>query len=1071
MKKIFKSLLAGIVMSLVVVLITACNKEHIHSFTISKSNEIIHWKECSCGEKTEEEDHIFGEWVTTKEATETDEGIKEKVCSDCHFKLTEKIPVLMMSTTVDADIWNNAFNNIDKVDNCKIVLIAPEINSSNTILKCNDYYGVQLRSNKDASNYMYYTKNSNLENNYIGLQQHFTKVDGNYYDIDNKKGYETLDELIKEEGRKWDIRYGSGFETFLVKFKFIDKFDEFNYDNQTKAYVYHGEIEAEFINLDSSDQMPIKCQVFDPIIKFKDNHIEYLKLNTTLGWGKSVYEYEAGKTVFQQDLIDSYWEALFTFELNEDKKSYSLCKANKMNLIFSTSDPVILHLPEMYKGLPVTHIGQNTFIEYFNDYGFPFQNITLVIPSNIKHIGIDAFCSYFKKVYYDGFVDDWCNIEFANTSSNPMTYARNFYLRNSNNEWEEPTDIVIPNDITIIGAATFSGCGSLTSVVIPNSVTKIGLCAFLYCNNLKDVYYTGSPTEWCNISIENGSNILNYITIHYNFGSEHETSHKHSYLTKSDSETHWLECSCNDKKEIANHSYSEWITTKEPSETEEGTKERECNVCHYKEIEKLPIIVIEKLAFTLNTDGKSYSVSGIGNVSTSTVVIPSIYNNLPVTSIAQKAFYQCHTLENITIPACVTTIENYAFYDCKNLINVFISEGTTTIKRDAFTRCYNLTSIVIPSSITNIESLAFNHCYRLVEVYNLSSVTIIKGDESTGKLGYYAKVIHTSLEEESHLIYKDDYVFVKDNENKYYLVDYNGTATELVLPDNIDGNDYEINTYAFYRCSSLINVTIPDCITTIGEGAFSVCYNIENFTLPDSILSIGSFAFNACEKLTSIDIPNNITAIPSRAFNNCYKLKNVVIPDKVTSIGTGAFSKCSSLTSIEIPNSVTSIGADAFAECDSLVYNEFNAGYYLGNKENPYIALIKIKTIDITNFEINSNTKVIASEAFLNCSSLTSVIIPNSVTSIGKSAFENCRGLTSITIPKSVTSIESRAFFNCSSLTCIYYGEIYNEWCNIIIGDYNSELTSATIYYYSETQPTTSGNYWHYVDGVVTKWN
>ena len=101
---------------------------------------------------------------------------------------------------------------------------------------------------------------------------------------------------------------------------------------------------------------------------------------------------------------------------------------------------------------------------------------------------------------------------------------------------------------------------------------------------------------------------------------------------------------------------------------------------------------------------------------------------------------------------------------------------------------------------------------------------------------------------------------------------------------------------------------------------------------------------------------------------------------------------------------------------------------------------------------------------------MTSIVIPDSVTSIGDYAFAYCSGLTSIMIPDSVTSIENYAFSHCSSLTSVYYGGTAEDWAGISIDDWNNDLTNATRYYYSETQPTTTGNYWHYVEGVPTKW-
>ena len=132
-----------------------------------------------------------------------------------------------------------------------------------------------------------------------------------------------------------------------------------------------------------------------------------------------------------------------------------------------------------------------------------------------------------------------------------------------------------------------------------------------------------------------------------------------------------------------------------------------------------------------------------------------------------------------------------------------------------------------------------------------------------------------------------------------------------------------------------------------------------------------------------------------------------------------AFLGCDSLTSITIPDGVTSIGRGTFSECWSLAYNEYQNGKYLGNAQNPYIVLVDTITTDFSSFEIVSTTKVIYSEVFRECRNLTSITIPDGVTSIGYSAFSRCTGLTSITIPDSVMSIDEFAFSFCTSLKSI----------------------------------------------------
>ncbi len=123
----------------------------------------------------------------------------------------------------------------------------------------------------------------------------------------------------------------------------------------------------------------------------------------------------------------------------------------------------------------------------------------------------------------------------------------------------------------------------------------------------------------------------------------------------------------------------------------------------------------------------------------------------------------------------------------------------------------------------------------------------------------------------------------------------------------------------------------------------------------------------------------------------------------------------------------------------------------------------------LTSVIIGDSVTGVGRDAFSNCRSLTSVTIGNSVTSIGDYAFFNCRSLTSVIIGNCVTRIEWMAFGDCDSLTVVYYNGATEEWDEISSG-YNYDLTNATRYYYSESQPTEDGNYWHYVDGEPQIW-
>ena len=156
---------------------------------------------------------------------------------------------------------------------------------------------------------------------------------------------------------------------------------------------------------------------------------------------------------------------------------------------------------------------------------------------------------------------------------------------------------------------------------------------------------------------------------------------------------------------------------------------------------------------------------------------------------------------------------------------------------------------------------------------------------------------------------------VTSGDNKY--------SGDIVIPESITYNNSKysvtsIGNNAFWGCSGLTSVTIPNSVTSIGEYTFDDCSSLTSVTIPNSVTSIGEGVFYNCSGLTSVTIPNSVTSIGDEAFLDCIGLTSVTIPNSVTSIGAYAFKDCTGLTSVTIPNSVTSIGDLAFANCQKI---------------------------------------------------------------------------------------------------------------------------------------------------------
>ena len=423
------------------------------------------------------------------------------------------------------------------------------------------------------------------------------------------------------------------------------------------------------------------------------------------------------------------------------------------------------------------------------------------------------------------------------------------YLNDILAPWDEKkiNKVVIENGVTNIGNYAFCSL-PITSITIPKSVKKIGEGAFQYCSALTSITIPNSVTsigDWA----FNGSGLTSII------------------IPNSITSIGWNTFSgC-------------------PSLT---------SVTIPNSVQNIGMFAFEGCSALTSVN--------IGN---------------SVTSIDSYAFYRCPSLASITIPNSVKSIGKYAFYECLGLTSVIIGNSVTSIGHSAFYCCSSLISVTIGNSVTSIGDYAFEGC---------SDITSINIPASVTSIGFQAFFGCSSLKSISI-----PYSVTSIGDNAFCAC---SGLTSITVDEKNTKYDNRNNCNAIIEKESntLIvgcrNTIISNSVTSIEGSAFYGCSNLASITIPESVTNIKYYAFAGCSNLSSIivekgnkkyDSRNDCNAIIEKESNTLIAgCMNTIIPNSVTSIGKGAFASCSNLTFIIIPNSVTSIGESAFENCSGL---------------------------------------------------------------------------------------------------------------------------------------------------------
>ena len=501
-----------------------------------------------------------------------------------------------------------------------------------------------------------------------------------------------------------------------------------------------------------------------------------------------------------------------------------------------------------------------------------------------------------------------------------------------------------------------------------------------------------------------------------------------------------------------------------------------------------------------------------------------------VTSIGTYAFANCTSIKNVVLGNEITLIQDSAFNGCNSLSSITLPNNVTSIGSYAFKYCSALTSITIPDSVTNIGYDAFAYCTGLSEVvigdgvkslygfnfYNSTSLTsIVLGDGITS-IDYNAFKGCTKLK---NIVFGNSITSIG-----IQAFDGCSSLTQLTIPDSVTS----IGQNAFAGCSSLQKLTVPfvgDSLssptktyigflfgaqsystnstympksltsitltqaTDIDEKAFYGCSKITSITLPDTLDRINNCAFEGCYSLTSINIPSSVSVIGSCAFSGCSALCDIEFEEGTVplNVGPSIFEKCTSLKKALFPRRTVAIGLSVFSGCSNL--EEINItfksertassytllGGFFGTTSYTNAVFVKqsysSSLSSVTYYIPNTLKKVtvmggdIYYGAFSSCGLISSIILEDGITSIGENAFSGCRSITSISVPESVTKIGKGAFSSCSALESITLPFVggtkgITKPCEAALFGYifgtksHSESTAVSQYYYD---PYSSG--------------
>ena len=665
------------------------------------------------------------------------------------------------------------------------------------------------------------------------------------------------------------------------------------------------------------------------------------------------------------------------------------------------------------------------------------SNVTyLSIPSSIISIGEYAFidCGYSLNVNIES-LEAWCQVEFGNEHSSPLSSAQNLYVNNNwvwnlsipygvesiphfafyqcrcisylnipstvksigSSAFEDCSGLTwvsLSEGLTSIGGSTFEGCTGLSAITIPSTVTYISVNAFNRCSNLNDVTsLVRSP-----FAID-GSTFSNY-------GSATLTV---PYGTKS--------------------AYQNTAGWNNFSRITDGSNNSEFSSSGFNYV---------------ITSSNTVAVKSVASYLKNVIIPESVYYDgtfYQVTALADYSFEGRSDITYLYIPSTITSIGEYAFIDCGSNITVDIASltawckvkfgnehssplssaklfylngsvvrdlaipyGVQDIPHFAFYQCRSITSLNVPGSVKSIGSSAFEDCTGLNWISLSEGLTTIGGSTFEGCTGLSAVTIPSTVTDISINVFKR-------------CSNLNDVTSQITSPFAIDASVFD--TYA------TATLTVPRGT----KSTYQSTGGWNNFSRITDGASDNEFASSGIAYV--VTSPNTVAVKAVASY-----LKDVFIPEEVynegkfyqvTALAERSFEGRADITYLSIPKTISSIGEYAFIDCGSNIIVNLESledwcKVTLGNEHSSPLSSAKalyINNMEMEGVRIPEGTTAIPNYSFYQCKSIKYLIVPSTVTTIGSSAFEDCTALTSVSLPEGLSIINGSAFEGCSGLSSI----------------------------------------------------